>query len=129
MLSRKSYSDTNIAYHKSDGFTHNISLFNQALQSTYVDQVELINTAKFTASKAVIMIHLNQNADVESFEITDCNAETSSDIYPNGIILIHFENIHLKAGENIECSYRFRLKNKAVDKSKIVKKTYLFFFQ
>ncbi len=129
MLNRNPYSSKTMTYHKSSAYHHHISLLDQAKQSTFANVIDISNTSKFVAEKAIVLLHLNQNIFPEDFKITDCKAKVDAQVYPNGIIQLNFDQLNLSPGETTQCTYRLNLSKTEIDKAELVKKTYLFFFQ
>ncbi|MDA3912397.1 MAG: hypothetical protein PF448_13670 [Bacteroidales bacterium] len=129
MLNLNPYSGATMAYHKSSAYHHKISLLDRALKSTYINDIEISNSSDFIADKAVVLLHLNQNISPENFKITECKAQVDAQVYPNGIIQLNFDQLQLKPGDTMHCTYRFKLSGTETEKEALVKKTYLFFFQ
>ncbi|MEA3446986.1 MAG: hypothetical protein U9Q98_00845 [Bacteroidota bacterium] len=115
-----------LKYHKALTYNHTLSLLAKANKSLFTDKIQLFNSSRQVAKKAILMLYLSIHPVKNDVEIIECNYSYDLHIYPNGIIQINFENLELQPNERIKFVLRIKTGD-SVSKEHIIKNNYLFF--
>ncbi|MGM0649648.1 MAG: hypothetical protein ACQES1_03960 [Bacteroidota bacterium] len=119
------HSDLN--FHKAFTYNHNLSLLENAENAVFTDTINLHNSSGRVAEKVILILYLAISPGEEDVDVIECTHNYNMHVYPNGIILLSFEDVFLQPNDSIDFTYRIRTGKTRINKDKLIRQNYLIF--